>query len=171
MLKTETIKYDDLKFAIARAKQLDPKLKTRMQRKLRTDLRPMADRIADAVPKTGPLSKMTPRWGQAQAKVTTAPGARAGRAIVMIAVSGPGFARLLSITERAGSRTDGYTPSGKAMIKGPSGKGLQDRYPLVGRGGRFIWKAFLKELPELNDISVEIVNDFVEEVNDMSWGR
>jgi hypothetical protein len=89
----------------------------------------------------------------------------------MIAVSGPGFARLLSITERAGSRSGGYTPSGKAMIKGPTGKGLQDRYPLVGRGGRFIWKAFLSELPELQEVSIKIVNDFVDDVNSKSWGR
>lgn len=171
MLNNATIKYDDLKFAIERAKLIDPKLKARMQRDLRTQLRPMADKIAGKVPNTGPLSGMTPRWGTAQAKVTTAPNSRAGRAIVMIAVSGPGFARMLSITERAGSRTGGYTASGKAMINGPSGKGLQDRYPLVGKGGRFIWKAFLGYLPVLSQVSIKIINDFVDDVNSQSWGR
>lgn len=166
MLNNATIKYDDLKFAIERAKLIDPKLKSRMQRDLRTKLRPMADKIAGQVPNTGPLSRMTPRWGTAQAKVTTAPGSRAGRAIVMIAVSGPGFARILSITERAGSRTSGYTNSGRAMITS-----LQDRYPLVGKGGRFIWKAFLGYLPMLSQVSIQIINDFVDEVNSQSWGR
>ena len=171
MFKTDKVNYDDLKFAIARTKTLDPKLKKKMQRDLRTKLRPMADKIAGKVPNTGPLSRMTPRWGSAQAKVTTATASRAGRAIVMISVSGPGFARILSITERAGSRTNGYTASGKAMINGPTGKGLQDRYPLVGRGGRFIWKAFLEYQPLLRTTSISIVNDFIDEANSMSWGK
>ena len=146
MFKTDKVNYDDLKFAIARTKTLDPKLKKKMQRDLRTKLRPMAE-------------------------VTTATASRAGRAIVMISVSGPGFARILSITERAGSRTNGYTASGKAMINGPTGKGLQDRYPLVGRGGRFIWKAFLQYQPLLRATSISIVNDFIDEANSMSWGK
>jgi len=171
LLKTDKVNYDDLKFAISRAKQLDPKLKRDMQRKLRTDLRPMADKIAGRVPNTGPLSQMTPRWGTAQGKVRTTPSSAPGNAIVMISVAGPGFERILSITERAGSRTDGYTASGKAMIKGPTGKGLQDRYPLVGKGGRFIWKAFLEYQPILKTVSINIVNDFIDEVNSMSWGK
>ena len=166
MLDTATVNYDDLKYAIARAKQIDPKLKARMQRDLRTKLRPMADKIAGQVPNTGPLSRMTPRWGTAQAKVTTAPGSKAGRAIVMIAVSGPGFERILSITERAGSRSSGFTNSGKAMITA-----LQERYPLVGKGGRFIWKAFLRNQPMLNATSIQIINDFVDDINSQSWGR
>lgn len=171
MLKDANINYDDLKFAIARAKQIDPKLKAKMQRELRKDLRPMADKIAGRVPNTGPLSGMTPRWGTAVGKVRTTPSSAPGNAIVMISVAGPGFARMLSITERAGSRTDGYTPAGKAMIKGPSGKGLQDRYPLVGKGGRFIWKAFLRYQPLLTTVSLKIVNDFIDDVNNASWGR
>lgn len=171
MLDTATINYDDLKYAIERMKKLDPKLKAKMQRDLRNKLRPMADKIAGAVPSSGPLSKMTPRWGNAQAKVQTATGRRAGGAIVMISVAGPGFEKILAITERAGSRTKGYTPSGRAMINGPTGKGLQDRYPLVGKGGRFIWKAFLRYQPILVAVSSDIVNDFIDEANAKAWGR
>ena len=166
MLDTATINYDDLKYAIARMKELDPKLKLKMQRDLRNKLRPMADKIAGAVPSSGPLSKMTPRWGTAQGKIQTATGRRAGGAIVMLSVSGPNFAKLLAITELAGSRSSGYTPSGKAMITE-----LQKRYPLVGKGGRFIWRAFLEHQPMLYAVSSDVVNDFIDEANRQVWGK
>ena len=166
MLDTVTINYDDLKYAIARMKELDPKLKLKMQRELRTKLRPMAEKIAGAVPSSGPLSGMTPRWGTAKGKVQTATGRRAGGAIVMLSISGPGFEKMLSITELAGSRSSGYTPAGKAMITE-----LQKRYPLAGKGGRFIWKTFLGHQPFLYAAASDIVNDFIDEANAKTWGK
>lgn len=167
MLGTGKVDHSDLKFAIARAKHLDPGLRRKMQRDLRKRLGGVAKSVAGGVPNTGPLSGMSSRWGSAVGKVKTASGGKANKAIVMISVSGPGFDRMLSITERAGSRSDGFTPSGEGMIRA-----LQKRYPLVnGVGGRFIFKAFLEHQDELRRTSLSIIRDFITDVNSKSWGR
>jgi hypothetical protein len=172
MLDTGRVDYKDLEFAIARAKRLDSNLRRKMQRDLRSKLGGVAKSVAGGVPSTGPLSGMSSRWGTAVGKVKTATGGKANKAIVMLSVSGPGFDRMLSITERAGSRSDGFTPSGMAMISNSPKGGLQERYPLVqGVGGRFVFKAFLEHQDELRRVSLSIIRDFIDDINSKSWGR
>lgn len=143
-------------------KKIDPKLKRKLSSHLRGGLNPIADKVAQGVPSQAPLSGMTGRWGAVSAKVRTFPAARPGRAIALINVSGDdrAFNRLLAITERAGSRTPGLTNVGRIMTSV-----LEDRYPLVGSGGRFVWKAWLKHRPQAVAIAIEGINKFVDTVN------
>lgn len=129
---------------------------------LRRELKPIAARVAAGVPNQAPLSGMAPRWGGAEAEVKTFPAGKPGRAIATINVYGEDqkFNRLLAITERAGSRSEGISPRGKAMISN-----LEERYPLVGQGGRFIWKAWLKHRPEAVGRAIDSINRFVDKMN------
>lgn len=150
-------------------KDIDPKLRNRLSAKLRSGLGPTAGKIAARAQSNAsrsggfaPLSGMEPRWGNMSAKVKTFPKGKPGRAIATISVFGDDtqFNRILAITERAGSVTKGYTVQGRNMIRA-----LQDRMPLVGRGGRFIWKAWLEYRPEAVAIAIDEINKFVATYN------
>jgi hypothetical protein len=144
---------------------VDPKLRVALAKDLRTGLKPIAGDIQAAFP-SAPLPGMAPRWGSVTAKVTTNSMARPGRALALFSVSAnpAGFARLLSITERAGSRSDGFTPQGRAMISNPKG-GLQERFPLDGKGGRFVFKPFRQNLPKAVEIARDAIDRFINQFN------
>jgi hypothetical protein len=144
---------------------VDPKLKRAMAKDLRQGLGEVADNIVSDFPREAPLSGMSARWGRVSAKVVTNSMAKPGRALATISVSGePDFARLLSITERAGSRSSGFTPYGQAMISNPRG-GLQERFPLDGKGGRFVFKAFRKQLPQAIAVAMASIDKFIDKFN------
>ena len=127
-------------------------------------MKPIAQQIANAVPSVAPLSGMTPRWGYAKSNVRTFLNARPGRAIATINVQGDGYAftRLLAITERAGSRTEGYSRRGRDMIRALN---FPDRYPMDGKGGRFIWAAWMKYRPLAKQAALDIINRWTFEIN------
>lgn len=148
---------------------IPPKLKAQLSRDLRTSLTPVAQEVARTAQNNArgrtsaaPLSGMTERWGNMSGKVATYPSAKPGRAIAVIRVEGDDarFRRILAITERAGTRTSGYTRVGKVMTNR-----LQKRFPLAGRGGRFIWKAWLRHRPEAVQLAIEAIEKFVEKTN------
>lgn len=144
--------------------RVDPKMRASLAKDLRRDLKPIANNIVSAFPTTAPLSGLAPRWGGVSAKVTTNSMARPGRALALFRVfaNPAGFARLLSITERAGSRSDGFTPQGQAMIRALQSP---DRWPLDGRGGRFVFRPFRRQLPEAIDITRKAINRFIDKFN------
>jgi hypothetical protein len=149
--------------------EIDPKLRRHLSAELRSGLASTAQKVADRAAANAsyggtnaPMSGMIPRWGNLGAKVKTYPAGRPGKAIATISVFGDdnAFNRLLAITERAGSVTRGLTPQGRTMTRV-----LQDRQPLVGRGGRFIWKAWLKFRPEAVAIAIQSIEKFVATYN------
>lgn len=142
--------------------RLPDQVKKELSSNLRKALKGPAANIVADFPKRAPMSGMESTWGYVNASIRTNPKAKDGRAIAIIAVAGEdkAFNRTVAITERAGSRTAGYTASGRRMTKV-----LQDRYPLVGKGGRFIWKSWLKHKPEAIRGALLILNAFVEKYN------
>lgn len=145
----------------AMLERVDPQLKRALAKDLRTGLGPTANKIVGDFPRRGPLSGMSSRWGTVSGKVVTNSMAKPGRAIATINVSGdPGFARLLSITERAGSRSAGFTPQGRAMITN-----LQSRFPLDGKGGRFVFSSFRTHLPEAVGVALKAIDRFIDNFN------
>jgi hypothetical protein len=141
--------------------RVDPNLKRALAKDLRSGLSPTASKIVSDFPRQAPLSGMTPRWGNVSAKVVTNSMAKPGRAIATINVSGgTEFARLLAITERAGSRSSGFVPRGRAMIQN-----LQERFPLDGRGGRFVFKSFRQHLPDAIDVALKSIDRFIDNFN------
>ena len=144
--------------------RVDPELRKALAKDLRSDLKPIANSIQGAFPSRAPLSGLAPRWGSVTAKVTTNSMARPGRALALFSVRAnpAGFARLLSITERAGSRSSGLTRQGQAMI---SALQSPSRFPLDGKGGRFIFRPFRANLPKAVDIAREAIDRFIEKFN------
>lgn len=137
--------------------RLPVEVKKALAKDLRGALQGPASRIVADFP-SAPMSGMVPRWGNVKASIRTNPTAADGRAIAVIGIAGEtkNFNRLVAITERAGSRTPGLTPYGRKMTSV-----LQGRYPLVGKGGRFIWKSWLKHRPVAVGGAIKILNDFV----------
>ena len=145
-------------------KVVDPKLKAALARDLRRRLTPIANNIVGDFPAQSPLSGMATRWGGVTAKVSASAKPGPGRALALFKVSAnpASFARLLSITERAGSRSSGITPQGEAMIRGLE---RPDRFPLDGKGGRFLFKSFRRHLPRAVEIARESIDRFVDKLN------
>lgn len=141
--------------------RLPAEVKKALARDLRGVLKGPASSIVADFP-DAPMSGMVPRWGRVKASIRTNPNSKNGRAIAVIGIAGEtkGFNRLVAITERAGSRTPGLTPWGRKMTSV-----LQDRYPLVGKGGRFIWKSWLKHRPRAVGGAIGILNKFVLQYN------
>jgi hypothetical protein len=145
--------------------RVDPKLKRALAKDLRVGLADTAGKIVADFPKEAPLSGMNSRWGRVSAKVVTNSMSKAGIALSLINVTGEAsFARLLSITERAGSRSNGFTRFGSAMISNPRG-GLQERYPLDGKGGRFVFRSFRSHLPGAIQVALKSIDKFIDNFN------
>ena len=103
----------------------------------------------DGAPMSGMLYGGTRnRWLSPSVKASLRLSAGPGKPIATIYGVGPrGYARMFAITELAGSRSPGYTQDGQRMVQV-----LKDRFPLVkGRGGRFIFKSFLKYRTGMHD--------------------
>lgn len=152
---------------VTRLKEFDPKLKRRMQTEMRRKARGLADHIESEVNEFAPAplsgldypARERLDWDPVVAKVSTSLAAGRGRAILAIKVLGTPHSRMFAITETAGSRTSGYTPQGKVLIRE-----LNKVSKLSGRkqiGGRFAFKAFLEKIPEFRGIAVDVIDKYV----------
>lgn len=164
-----TFEGESIRSAIAKLKEVDPELVKEFKKEMRTAIKPIAVAIADIVPpeNSPPLSGMRSgytrlRWAGVKGTVSITPGKKKGASrlvsIVVQAKPDAGF----KMAELAGSRSDGYTPQGEAMIRG-----LRSRFPLPGsgKGGRFAFTKFREERPEVVRIAVDIMNKYLDEVN------
>ena len=145
--------------------RVEPRLRRSLSRDLHKSLKPIAQQIeADFPP--APMSGLASRWGSVTAKVGVDFNGPPKKAIARFVVKAdpPSFARLLSITERAGSRTAGYTPQGMKLISNSRG-GLQERAPLIGRGGRFLFASFYRQRNDVGRIVLAAFDRFIDKFN------
>lgn len=149
----------------AMLKLLDPKLRRALSRDLNKSLKPIAKQIEADFP-AAPMSGLASRWGNVTAAVRVDINGPPQRALARFIVKAnpPSFARLLSITERAGSRSPGLTPQGRSLISNPSG-GLQQRHPLVGSGGRFVFASAHRQRNRTNRAAMDSINRFIDKFN------
>jgi hypothetical protein len=131
---------------------------------LRTDLKgklsPIANQIADAVPTDPPLSGFgnagATRWTKVTGKTSFTPGkSRYGgtSSLVSIRVGPTRVARGIYIAELAGSRSPGTTLAGQNLISV-----LNQRQPMKGRGGRYIYAKFRMLRPDVVRIAEGILD-------------
>jgi hypothetical protein len=172
-----TIKAADLKVLLAELKQIDPKLRSTLQKEMRDKLKPFADGLKSAAPPSSPLSGFakgaantkTYTYGTPLASVKTPLGKRAKK---------PGFYPVVSMSFRGRAKTAGYnifelagtsnigkkkqglTPQGRAMIRN-----LNARYPMREGLGRFIVPEAKKDSGEVVEIARKIIEKYVELVN------
>ena len=88
----------------------------------------------------------------------------AGRGQRVAQLVGRGMAghnRMFAMTERAGSRSSGFTTTGKRMISV-----LEDRNKLVkGKGGRYMFRSFVNNRTILHDTVVRELNQLAARLN------
>lgn len=143
---------------------VEPKLRRSLSRDLHKSLRGIAQNIdADFPP--APMSGLAPRWGRITTTVGVDFNGPPSKALARFIVKAePTFARLFAITERAGSRTGGYTPQGMNLISNPRG-GLQERFPLQGKGGRFAFASYYRQRVDVAQRVREAVDRFLDKFN------
>ena len=161
-----------LEKAMDRVRRFEPKLKNELSKDLRKVAREVIPDIEAGIPNRPPIGRssrnrfrsgVAKNWDfDVKSSVRTNPNAKPGRAIALISMSGRSaeFAKYLSITETAGTRSSGYTPQGRGLIRA-----LQREYPLPGRGGRFVWKTWLGLLPDVREKSVDVINGYIRKFN------
>jgi hypothetical protein len=147
-------------------KLLEPKLRRSLSRDLNKTLKPTAAQIVADFP-AAPMSGLKSRWGGVSAAVRVDLNGPPNKALArfIIKADPPSFARLLSITERAGSRSRGFTPQGMNLITNSKG-GLEDRHPLVkGRGGRFLFASYYNQRNDVARKVLDAIERFINKFN------
>jgi len=149
----------------AMLKRLEPSLRKNLSRDLNNSLKPTAAQIVKDFP-PAPMSGLAPRWGGVKAAVRVDLNGPPNKALArfIIKADPPSFGKLLSITERAGSRSSGLTPQGTNLISNARG-GLQERNPLVGRGGRFLFKSYFDQRNDVARKVIQSLERFVDKFN------
>jgi hypothetical protein len=164
---TPTIDARELKRALAIMKQFDPELRKFFIRDMKSGLKPIADDIAQQVPKNAPLTgfgthRGRTSWSPVKASVNVTPASR--KSLARIEVFGQGAQQAaLKITDLAGTRGSFVkTRNGRKMIDS-----LSQRYPLSanGRGGRFVWRAFMENRPQMLHFADKVLTKYSNYIN------
>jgi len=102
------------------------------------------------------------RWAYPAVKPSLTLSAGPGKRVAQITASGRGgYKRMFAITERAGSQSSGFTQDGKRMIRV-----LDKRNALVkGKGGRYVFRAFLKYRSLIHDKVEQELNGLASRLN------
>ena len=150
---------DDVRRAFKALNELDKQIVKDLRKDLRTQLSPMAQAIAASVPGESPLRGMKnggrTGWSAVRPSVSITPGRgrRSYNRLVSINITPIENRVGVSIAELAGSRSNGFTPSGRAMISK-----LNENRQMKGRGGRYIYDAFVPLRPDVVAIATRILD-------------
>lgn len=152
--------------AIALLKDLDEDAVKNLRAEMRTALSSVAQSVAADVPTDAPLSGMGRdqgrlRWGQIKKPtVSFTPGKSRGmKALVSIRINVNPEAGY-RMAELAGSKGNITQERGRIMIQK-----LQERFPYKGKAGRFAFKKFREQRPEVLETATQILNKYLELVN------
>ncbi len=167
MIGIEEVDATELRKVLKVLKMVDPETAASLRKNLKGPLVPLAQQIASAVPQEAPLSGFAHNGDTAYAapkgKVSYTPGKGRSGAKNLISIRiDAGMKRGFYIAELAGSRSRGYTGSGRALIEQ-----LNARYPMKGKGGRFAYKQFRFIRPDVVRIATEILNDTFKDLERM----
>jgi hypothetical protein len=145
--------------ALKALKEVDPNITKDLRQNLRSQLSSIAKQVADAVPAAPPLSGFANAgatgWSKVTGKVSFTPGKSkfpGTSSLVSLRVQ-PKATRGVYIAELAGSRTLGATGAGQNLIAV-----LNQRQPMTGRGGRFIYAKFRMLRPDVVRIAEGILD-------------
>jgi hypothetical protein len=166
-----------LKELRAALKEVDADLTKQMNKEIKQAVQPMAQRLQGSLPSAPILSGMNhngERSGMKSIKATAYGPAR--KSLARIEVFSKPNAGGFKIADLAGTRNQlsnrnrGYTrngPSGPVTVRAhatSSGQALinalEAKNPLLGRGGRFGWRNFIAERPQLVRDVVKIIDKF-----------
>lgn len=163
---------DDIRRVLGVLKNTDKDLLVKLRKDMRSDIKPYAAQVAQAVPTNAPLSGMNLgyskyRWSGVLGKVSFTPGkrrkARSGESALLSIAIAPkdNKSRGLYFAELAGTRTNGVTAQGSHAISV-----LKQRFANPNqKGGRFAWKAFYAMKPQIVALGEKSVQGFGDEVS------
>lgn len=163
---TPSVGAEGIRTALKVLKDTEPTVVKDLRGELRSKLSNIAKQTADAVPTTPPLSgfgnNSPTGWTTVRASIGVTPGRsrKTGNHLVSIRVTPRGKQRGVYIAELAGSRSGGSQARGRRMIDV-----LNQRFPMVGKGGRFAYKKFRLLRPDAVRIAVGIVNRTVQKLD------
>ena len=190
MLKA-TLNGDDIRRAIAELNEIDPKMEVYLKRDIRKGLVGPAAAIENAWPASSPLSGFnasatTKAYQKPKASVSVTPGrARPGRVSTLIAIkiilpktASKSVVAGAWIAEMAGLRGDyksgqsrQYRKNFGLMSHRLNGQGeamvnaLNQRYGSADKGGRFGWRKFVNMKNNIQNIGINILEDYVNQLN------
>jgi hypothetical protein len=159
MIQPPKLNADDVRRALKALKEIDPQIVKDLRKELRSKLSPIAQQVAAAVPLDPPLSGMrnngATRWSGASGKTSFTPGRskKTGNSLVAVRVQ-PKEGRGVYIAELAGSRSSGSTANGQNLIQV-----LNQRQPMKGKGGRYIYAKFRLLRPDVIRIAEGILDN------------
>jgi len=184
MLKA-TLNGDDVRRAIAELKEIDPKMEIYLKRDIRSALSGPASAIENGWPVSSPLSGMTGfnrfSYQKPRASVSVTPGAaRRGKVSTLIGIRVKMDNNKVGawVSEMAGMRgnyksgrsreyTRGFgvqshalNGQGEAMVQA-----LNQRYGSADKGGRFGWRKFVNMKSNIQNIGINILEDYVAKLN------
>ena len=169
MPATFTVKAADLSVLLRELKDIDPKLRSTLQKEMRDKLKPFANALKATAPSASPLSGFekgtasSTRYTYATplASVKTPLGKRAKK---------PGFYPVVSMSFRGRAKTAGFnilelaergrSPQGAAMVRA-----LNAKFPVIGGLGRFIIPEAKKDSAEVVQVARRVIEKYVELVN------
>jgi len=164
-----TVKAADLSVLLRELKQVDPKLRSTLQKEMREKLKPFANSLKAAAPPSSPLSGFAKGSASSKrytyqtplASVKTPLGKRAKK---------PGFYPVVSMSFRGRAKTAGFnifelaergrSPQGAGMVRA-----LNAKFPVIGVLGRFIIPEAKKDSDEVVQVARRVIEKYVELVN------
>lgn len=154
--------------AINALKKIDPDLVKALRSDLRSSMKPFAQQIKQASPQDPPLSGMGHNGPTRYLPTTNNVSMTTGKsrkfpemsALVSIRATPKNKTRGFYSAELAGSRSTGYTPQGRNMIAV-----LNQRKPMVGRGGRYAYDSFQRQQPMIFAVAINVIDKHVSQVN------
>lgn len=165
-----TLKKTDFDVVLRELKTMDKQLVNEFRKSFRTDLKPVNESIRAKIPSESPLSGFSKKEGTspfiyakptASVKVNTRH--KPGRAFSNLVTTqftdrrpNAGF----SVLELAGSKSQGNTPQGRALISA-----INSKFPIRGGLGRFAIPEWKKKGPEVEKIARNILEKFSQKVN------
>lgn len=164
-----TVDAKNLKEVLAELRKVEPDLRKELPKEMRSEIKPYAQKLGQAIPKQAPLSGMSRKsgvtgrwlWASVGNRVVTPLGKRTKK---------PGFYPVVSMRFRSGSKAAGYeivekarygsSPQGQAFIRN-----LNSRYPVRGGLGRFVIPEARESGGEVFRVAQQIIEKYVAKVN------
>ena len=165
-----TLKAQDFSALLRELKDVDKQLVNEFRKAFRTDLKPVNEGVRSMIPTEAPLSGFAKGvgrspfvYGRPTASVKVNTRHKPGRAFSNIVSThfrdrkpNAGF----SILETAGSKSQGRTPQGRALIEN-----LNRRFPIRSGLGRFAIPEWKKKGPDVERIARNILETYSKKVN------
>lgn len=162
MIGIEAVKTDDIRKVLRVLNMVEPEGTKNLRNRLKSDLSPIANQVASAVPSVAPLSGLSKanKWGWKVRKgaVSFTPGKSRTNQTSLVSVrvnygSSGGYPFGAWLGEFVGTYSKGRTASGRALYNR-----LNEIRPMKGRGGRFAYDRFRQLRPQVVKQATEIIN-------------